>query len=189
MIENQIGKRFAEALSDSIADDARVEEARDNLRQFHNAMELDPQFGRFFLHPSIPDKSKADLVMEFCDRIKALKEVRNLMKMLVERQKMSFVKNVTAYFEEAAARRLNQARVQVVSAHPLSDEHIKKLKTQLDRVLGKSAQLETHVDESLVGGLKLSVGSLVADASIKNALALLKQSIEKEEVLSEFASG
>ena len=59
MIENQIGKRFAEALSDSIADDARVEEARDNLRQFHNAMEQDPQFGRFFLHPSIPDKSKA----------------------------------------------------------------------------------------------------------------------------------
>ena len=181
MIENQIGKRFAEALSDSIADDDRVEEARDNLRQFCNAMEQDSQLGRFFLHPSIPEENKAALVKEFCEKISALEEVRNLMRMLVERQKMCFVKNVSAYFDEVVARRLNQARVQ--------EDHIKKLKTMLDRVLGKSALLETRVDESLLGGLKLSVGSLVADASIKNALALLKQSIEKEEVLSEFASG
>ena len=189
MIENQIGKRFAEALSDSIADDDRVEEARDNLRQFCNAMEQDSQLGRFFLHPSIPEENKAALVKEFCEKISALEEVRNLMGMLVERQKMCFVKNVSAYFDEVVARRLNQARVQVVSAQPLSEDQIKKLKTMLDRVLGKSALLETRVDESLLGGLKLSVGSLVADASIKNALALLKQSIEKEEVLSEFASG
>lgn len=127
--------------------------------------------------------------MEFCDKISALEEVRKLMKMLVERQKMSFVKNISAYFDDVVARRLNQVRVQVVSASPLNESHINKLKTKLDQVLGKQAILETQVDESLVGGLRLSVGSLVADASIKNVLALLKQSIEKEEVLSEFASG
>jgi len=35
----------------------------------------------------------------------------------------------------------------------------------------------------------LNVGSLVADATLKNGLALLKRSIEQEEVLSESTSG
>ena len=185
MIENQIGKRFAEALSGSISDDKHLQTALENLKWFHDAFQTEPSLNRFFINPSFPQENKAALIQEMCDRVSALDEVRNLLKLLVDRNKIVFLKNITDFFEHAVAKRLNQVRVEVASAYPLSDAQQDKLKSTLERVLGKTAILETRVDESLIGGMRLSVGSLVADATIKNNLALLKQSIEQEEAISE----
>ncbi len=185
MIENQIGKRFAEALSGSISDDKRLQTALENLRWFQDAFRTDPNLNRFFTHPSFPRENKAALVKEMCGRVSALDEVRNLLKLLVDRNKMMFLKNITEFFEHAVAQRLNQVRVNVISAHPLTNPQQKKLQSALERILGKSAIIDASVDESLIGGLRLSVGSLVADATIKNSLALLKRFIEQEEILSE----
>jgi len=189
MIENQIGKRFADALSGAVTDDKRLQTALENLRWFQDAFDAEPNLGRFFIHPGFSQDKKADLVKEMCDRVKALDEVRNLLKLLVERNKMMYLKNITEFFENAVDQRLKQVRVNVVSAYPLSDAQQKKLKSTLERILGKSAILEASVDESLIGGMRLNVGSLVADSTIKNSLALLKRSIEQEEVLSESTSG
>ncbi|MDH5763593.1 MAG: ATP synthase F1 subunit delta [Nitrospinota bacterium] len=185
MIENQIGKRFAEALSEAVTDDKRLQTALENLRWFQEAFQTEPNLNRFFSHPAFPQRNKAALVKEMCDRVSALDEVRNLLKLLVDRNKMMFLKNITEFFEHVVAKRLKQVRVNVVSAYPLSDEQLSKLHSALERILGKSAIIDVKVDEDLIGGLRLSVGSLVADATIKNSLALLKRSIEQEEAISE----
>ncbi len=189
MIENQIGKRFADALSGAVTDNKRLQTALENLQWFQDAFETEPNLNRFFIHPGFPREKKAALVKEMCDRVKALDEVRNLLKLLVDRSKMVFLKNITEFFEHAVDQRLKQVRVNVVSAYPLNAAQQKKLKSTLERILGKSAILEASVDESLIGGMRLNVGSLVADATLKNGLALLKRSIEQEEVLSESTSG
>lgn len=189
MIENQIGKRFADALSNSITDDKRLQTALENLRWFQDAFKTEPDLNRFFIHPTFPQENKAALVKEMCDRVSALDEVRNLLKLLVDRNKMMFLKNIAEFFENAVAKRLSQVRVNVVSAYPLTDSQLKKLQSNLEKILGKSAIIEASIDDSLIGGLRLNVGSLVADATLKNSLALMKRSIEQEEVLSESTSG
>ncbi|MGP0629421.1 ATP synthase F1 subunit delta [Nitrospina sp. 32_T5] len=183
MIENQIGKRFSEALSASIEDNAKLQEALDNLCDLDDAIQSDPALPKFFLHPAIPDDKKLAFVMSLCDNIPAGKEVRKVAEMLVQRNKMVYLKNIREYFEKTVADRLNQVRVKIVAAHPVSEEQLNKLKSSLDRALGKSAVIDSQVDESLLGGIRVSIGSWVADATIKNRLALLRRSIEKEEVL------
>jgi F-type H+-transporting ATPase subunit delta len=189
MIENVIGKRFAEALSNSITDEGKVRSALENLNSFDSAFSTDAQLSRFFLNPAIPPENKRALATEMCDRFSVEPEVRKLMEMLVDRKKMVFLENIREYFEDVVDKRSNRARVNVTSAYPLSDEQIQKLKTSLSDVLQKSVLIETEVDESLIGGIKLRAGSIVADSSIKNSLALLKNAIENEEVVSEFTSG
>ncbi len=189
MIENQIGRRYAEALSDAIEDDGQLGQALESLKGIRDAFTTDPNLTRFFIHPSFPVENKKALVGEMCDLVKADASVRNLMSLLVDRQKMPFVRNITEYFEQFVDGRLNQVRVKVVAASPVGQAELDKLKTSLDRQLGKTAILETSVDASLIGGLRLVVGSWVADATVKNRLALLKRAIQSEEVLSELASG
>jgi F-type H+-transporting ATPase subunit delta len=189
MIENQIGNRYAEALSNSLSDNGGLTTALESLKDIAEAFETDPQLGRFFTHPAIPVDKKNALAKEIGGKVKAGQEILNLLRLLVNRQKINYVKNIAEYFEKYVSERLNQVRVNVVSAYPLTNGQIEKLKTSLDRILGKSAIIEASVDESLIGGVRLSVGSLVADATLKNRLALLKRSLEKEEALGEFASG
>lgn len=189
MIENVIGKRFAEALSNSIAEESRLQSALENLQSFCQAFQVDAQLSRFFLNPSIPQGNKEALAQEMCEKFGADKEIEKLVNMLVTRKKMIYLGNITQYFEGAVDRRLNQARVNVTSAYPLSDENMESLKASLSQVLDKNILIDSSVDESLIGGIKLNVGGLVADSTIKNHLALLKRAIENEEVLSEFTSG
>jgi len=189
MIENQIGKRFAEALSDSIQDETALKEALENLRSMDDGMRANPKVSKLFIHPSIPDKTKRALVVSMCDALSTGDQVRKILELLVERKKISYLKNIREYFEKMVADRLNQVHVQVFSASGMTEEQIDKLKTSLDGILGKSAVIEAGVDESLIGGLRVHVGSWVADATIKNRLALLQRSIKTEEVLSESASG
>jgi len=182
MIENVISKRYARALSDSITDDSLLGRALENLKDFGGAFEADKQLDRFFSHPGISEAKKNELVDQLCDRLKAENVVRNLLGMLIQRRKILFLRNIASYFESAVDERLNQVRVNITSAHPLTSENIEKLKIGLNRILGKTILIQTSEDQALIGGIQLQVGDQVADATIKNRLAILKRTIEKEEV-------
>ena len=182
MIENVISKRYARALSDSISDESVLGRALKNLKSFGDAFEADQQLERFFAHPGIPEIKKNALVGELCDKLKAEEVVRNLLSMLVQRRKILFLKNIADYFESVVDERLSQIRVCVTSAHPITSENVEKLKSGLSRIFGKTIIIATREDQALIGGIQLQVGDQVADATIKNRLAILKRTIEKEEV-------
>jgi F-type H+-transporting ATPase subunit delta len=89
---------------------------------------------------------------------------------------------IVEYFEKAVDRRLNRTRVHVISAYPLTNENIDRLKAALNKILGKTILIDTEVDESLIGGIMLRIGDQVTDDTIRNRLDMLKRTIEKEEV-------
>ncbi|MZG30184.1 MAG: ATP synthase F1 subunit delta [Nitrospinae bacterium] len=182
MLENQVGKRYAEALSGNISDTGTLEKALENLRSFNEAMFTEPELARFFEHPSISSEKKQNVVKEICDRLEVDEKVTNMMTLLNERGKVLFLGKIVEYFEQVVDRRLNQTRVQVTSAHPLTTENIDRLKTALNKILGKTILIDTEVDESLIGGIMLRIGDQVADDTIRNRLEILKRTIEKEEV-------
>lgn len=182
MIENIIGKRYADALSGSIENSAQLSEALKGLQAFCDAFRVEPQLGHFFANPGIPQASKIGMVRELGERLKLHADVLSLLVMLVERKKIEYAGNIAECFEGLADKRLAQIRASVISAHPLSDENIARLKSALKSITGKDVLIETSVDEILIGGVVLRLGDLVADATIKNRLATLKRFIEKEEV-------
>ena len=182
MLENQVGKRYAEALSGNIDDDSQLEGALQNLRDFGEAMKIEKQLPRFFEHPSISTEKKKNVVEELCGRLKTGNKVVNLLVLLNARGKIIFLDKIIEYFEQVVDRRLNQIRIYVTSAHSLTDGNIDRLKTALNKILDKTILIDTQVDESLIGGVILRIGDQVADDTIRNRLRILKQTIEKEEV-------
>jgi F-type H+-transporting ATPase subunit delta len=182
MIENLIGKRYAEALSSSVKDDSLLNSVLENLQAIQSAFEGQSQLSGFFANPAIPLDKKSSLVGELCDRLNVEQGVRNLMLMLSERNKVLFLQNISEDFEKIVDRRLNQIRVSVLSADKLTSANIERLRSALSNNFGKTVLIDTHVDASLIGGVQLKIGDQVADATIKNRLTLLKQKLEKEEV-------
>lgn len=183
MIENLIGKRYAEALSNAIDEESKLDAALEGLKNLREAFEVDGQLPRFFAHPTIPVENKKELVKTLCAKARVEDAVLNLLLLLVDRNKILYLKNIADYFEKVVDQRLNQVRVDVLAAHPLTRANTDQLKTSLGRVLGKTVLIDTRVDESLIGGVQLRVGDLVADATLRNRLALMKRMIEKEEVV------
>ena len=183
MIENVIGKRYAEALTSSIQDDLRLDSALKNLEDLWGAFRLDLALVSFFEHPGVQPEKKASMVNNLCEKAGAEPEVRNLLLTLVERRKILNLKNVLEYFQLSVDERLKRIRASVVSASPLGEDQSRRLRLELGSTIGKEVLIETSVDESLIGGVLLRIGGLVADASVKNRLSTMKRFIEKEEVV------
>jgi F-type H+-transporting ATPase subunit delta len=146
-------------------------------------MKTEKQLLRFFEHPSISTEKKKKVVEELCSRLQTGDKVRNLLVLLNKRGKIIFLDKIIEYFSRVVDRRLGQTRVNVTSAYSLSDANTGRLKTALNKILGKTILIDTEVDESLIGGVMLRIGDLVADDTIRNRLYILKRTIEKEEVV------
>tara|TARA_B100000686_G_C16563927_1_gene849273 strand:- start:5 stop:556 length:552 start_codon:yes stop_codon:yes gene_type:complete len=183
MIDNIIGKRYAEALSCSIEDDLRLNSALKNLEQVWRAFEVELTLAVFFSHPGVQPESKVTMVNDLCDMVQVEPEIRNLLLILVNRGKILNLKNVLEYFQVSVDQRLNRTRANISSASPLGEMQVRRLKESLGSALGKEVLIDISIDESLIGGIVLRIGSLVADASVKNRLATMKRFIEKEEVV------
>ena len=65
-------------------------------------------------------------------------------------------------FEAVVDETLNQLRVNVISAHPLSSDNIEKLKSGLNRILGKTILIETSIDRVANCWYPAQIGDQVA---------------------------
>ena len=99
MLENQVGKRYAEALSGNIIDTGALEKALESLKAFSDAMKTEPQLEQFFKHPSMSLEKKKNVVQNICSRLAVDEKVSNLMILLNERDRMLYLGKIVEYFE------------------------------------------------------------------------------------------
>ena len=99
-------------------------------------------------------------------------EGRNFLALLVENRRCPVLPQIAQMFEQLRAEHENRLEAQIISARPLGDEQIDKLRTALKRSEGRDVELTTSVDESLIGGVIIKMGDRVIDGS---ALGRLRQ--------------
>lgn len=82
-------------------------------------------------------------------------------------------------FIELSAKHRGVVTAEVVSAVALSPVQLKGVQTALAQALGKTPEVSTRVDPSLLGGLKVRVGSRLFDASLRSKLDSLKFALKR----------
>lgn len=80
---------------------------------------------------------------------------------------------IDAYLAELARRR-GEITAQVTSARKLSDAQQEALAEALRKAVGGKVQVQLKVDQSLIGGLIVKVGSRMIDSSLRSKLQRLQ---------------
>ena len=57
----------------------------------------------------------------------------------------------------------------------MSDDELEKISKELSSSMGLTIKFDYKVDQDLIGGLKLQLGSFMVDTSIKNKLKKYQQ--------------
>ena len=86
---------------------------------------------------------------------------------------------IKKYYLERYKNISNQVSVQAIVSNNLNEKETTKLKENLDKVLGKDADLTIKVDASIIGGIKLRVENTFLDASIKSQIKNIKLDLMK----------
>lgn len=99
--------------------------------------------------------------------------------LLARNNRASALPAVAKAFAALAAKRRGAVAAEVVSAVPLTDAQSKGVAAALRQALGKDPEMTVRVDPSILGGLKVRVGSRLFDASLKSRIDTLKYALKR----------
>ena len=171
----EIAQVYARALFEVANERDSLDEIRDELGAFADAMNENRDLAVFFFSPyfSVPEK-KRGLQRALVD---PNPEFENFLEALIERHRMPALFRIRTEYDALwdEARRL--LPVVVTSAVTLDQETVKGIGDRIGAQVDRQIELSAEVDPDILGGIVLRVGNLILDASIKNRLEQLRQQV------------
>lgn len=99
----------------------------------------------------------------------------NFVDVMAENDRLALIPTVADMFEQLKAAHEKTVEVEVQSAFEVSDEDRDKLGEALKRKLQRDVNIQTRVDESLIGGVLIKADDTVIDDSVRGRLGRLSQ--------------
>ncbi|HCC44818.1 MAG TPA: F0F1 ATP synthase subunit delta [Gammaproteobacteria bacterium] len=102
---------------------------------------------------------------------------RNFIGVLAEYDRLALIATVAEQFEVLKANHEKTLDVSVTSAYEVSEEDQQRLSDALSGKLQRDINMETDVDESLIGGVLIRAEDTVIDDTVRGRLTRLAQAL------------
>ncbi|MET0248766.1 MAG: F0F1 ATP synthase subunit delta [Sphingobium sp.] len=89
---------------------------------------------------------------------------------LAQNRRLSQLPAVIRAYETLLSNHKGEARAEVTSAHPLTDDQRAALQQSLRARVGREVSVDAKVDPAILGGLVVKIGSQMIDSSIRTRL-------------------
>lgn len=176
MAELTVAKTYGEALFGAAKDLNKIEEILRDAQDMKVILEKEPDFFSFLTSPGVSAHEKKQILNNiFGD--KASEELLNLMCILIDKGRiLNFPKIVNAYVD-LYNKQEGFSYGKIVSVKPLTPPHLEKFEAETGKLLNIKVKLENEIDTSLIGGVVIYVEGKIIDASVKNRLQSLADSL------------
>jgi F-type H+-transporting ATPase subunit delta len=104
-------------------------------------------------------------------------QVKNFVQMLVDNHRLPLLPEIALQFDELKNAREGAADALIVSAFPLEGAQLNDLIASLERKFKSKLKPAVHVDPSLIGGVRVTVGDEVLDTSVRARLASMQTAL------------
>ncbi len=173
----EIARVYAEALFEVAKEKGKLDVIREQLAQVADALERDRELAVFFFSPYFSSAEKRDGIARAVSG--AEPELTNFLELLVEKHRMPVIFRIRRRFNEMWAEENKRLEVTLTSAVELDPEIVERVGAEIERQTDRTVEMESRVDENVLGGLVLQVGNMVLDASIRNRLETLRKEVAK----------
>lgn len=173
-----VASTYARAFADVVLQ-ARLDPQRaiGGLRRVAGLLAESGELRRVWENPAVPADQKRKLLDAIVRRDGIEQHVRNLVAVLIDHRRISFLERITQQLEKELDARLGFADAQITSARELGDAEKRALETQIAKVTGKKVRARFALDASLLGGAVVRIGSTIYDGSVKGQLEKIKEAI------------
>ena len=171
----EIARVYADALFEAARDKGKLDEIREQLGQFADAVAENRDLQVFLFSPYFSSAEKREGIAKAVSG--AEPELVNFLELMAEKHRMPAIFRIRRQFDDLWAEANRRLEVTVTSAVPLADSVVKSVGDEIERKTGKTIELHSEVDESIIGGLVLQVGNRVLDASIRSRLDNLRREV------------
>jgi F-type H+-transporting ATPase subunit delta len=171
--------RYAEALFDLALEGKALDRVEADLKALASAIGASADLRAMLKSPVYDADAKARAIAAIADRAGASPLTKNFLGVVAKNRRLFALDGVIAAFRERLAAHRGEVSAEAISAAPLNVDQAKRLRGEIERVVGKAVNLTVKVDPELLGGMVVKVGSTMIDSSLKTKLNKLK-SVMKE---------
>ena len=170
-----VARTYARALFEAARERGRIDEVREELASFLQAVEEVPELRAVILNPELdpPEKAAAlDAVLAEADEL-----LRNFVRLVTEKGRAPMLDEIGREYELLVAAEEKILSVELTTAYELSDDEAAAIVKQIEDASGRRVEAERTVDPDLIGGLVLKAGSLEVDSSVRGRLDRLRRNL------------
>jgi F-type H+-transporting ATPase subunit delta len=173
-----VASTYARAFADVVFNE-RLDAARATvgLRSIAILFQESVELRRVWENPAVPAEQKRALLDAIVQREGIDRPVRNLVAVLIDHRRLSFLPRIVEQFAKELDARMGFAEAEVSSARELGDAERRALEAQIEKTTGKKVRASYALDASLLGGAVVRVGSTIYDGSVKGQLEKIKEAI------------
>jgi len=182
-----VAKVYSTAYIDSAGADGTAA-AIEELGSFVNdVLGANPEFERLLRTQDLTNEGKLQL-LEKVIIPRSTPLFANFIRVVAHHERLELLPLIYQLAVQEVERRMGQRRVQVTSAIELSQQALDSIRNSMASALSTQPILETRVDPSLLGGMKIRVGDTVYDGSLKTQVKQLRARL-RERCLNEIQRG
>jgi F-type H+-transporting ATPase subunit delta len=173
----EIAEVYSRALFEAAKDSDALDRVHDELGEFADALDADRNLQVFLFSPYFSSAEKRDGIRKIVSD--ADERVVNFLELLAERHRMPALFRIRRSFDSMWAEENNLLPVTVTSAVELDEGLVKDIGKRIEEQTGRQVELSSSVDPDVLGGLRLQVGNMVLDATVRNRLEQLRKQVAK----------
>lgn len=167
-----IARPYARAAFAIARDDGQFAAWTDALA-FASRVAADPKAAALLGHPALSHDDAVALVAPEG----AGEKITGFLTLLAGNGRLAALPEIAGQFEELRAEAEHVVLATVTSAAELPAAEIEQIRAALKRRFGREVQIETAIDERLIGGAVIAAGDVVIDGSLKGKLARLQSAL------------
>jgi F-type H+-transporting ATPase subunit delta len=174
-----VGARYAQALFELAKDRGDAAAVEADLKSLKAMRAESADLRTLMSSPAFDADEKGKGLGAIADAARFAPTTKKFLGLVAANRRASAIPSMIAAVEKLAAADRGAVSAEVVTAMPLTVAQTSALAAALRTALGKDPEIATRVDPSILGGLKVRVGSRLFDASLKSRLDSLKFALKR----------
>ena len=174
-----VSGRYATALFELARDEKPVDAVKADLDKFAAMLAESDDLKRLVRSPVFGAEAQSKALAAVLDKAGISGISANFLQVLTANRRLFVVSDVIRAFNALVAKFKGEASADVTVAEALSDKNLDALKVALKSVTGKDVALNVKVDQSIIGGLVVKLGSRMVDSSLRTKLNSIKNAMKE----------
>ncbi len=178
-ISTGIASRYATAVFDLAKEGKALPALEKDVDALEGAMNDSADLRTLLTSPLYSREQQGIAIAGVAKKMKLSKTTSNVLALMASKRRLFVLPQLISTLREMISTHKGEVVADVATAKALTKAQADKLAKTLKAQLGADVKMNTTVDESLIGGLVVKVGSKMIDTSIKSKLNALQNTMKE----------
>ena len=171
--------RYATALFELASETDALPQAEQDMEALGTALDTSDDLRTLLSTPIYTRDEQGRAMASVTEAMGLSALVRNLVGLMAGKGRLFVLAEVISLFARLMAEHRGEVTADVTAARAMSDAQQAALVKTLKAAIGQDIKLNVAVDEGIIGGLVVKVGSKMIDTSIRSKLASLQNAMKE----------